>query len=265
MKNIKLLALLSLSMLLWSCDNDEDMTSETMGSVTLNFDNVAGEEDVTLATEGSTEYPYSNANDQAFNIQMMGYYISEIKLTGENISYEDELYADAETSKGYYHVQEDVSGSGVIKLNDVPSGSYTQVTFTLGIDGSTVQEGALGGVLNPENGAWFWNWNVGYIAFALEGSAADAGSDNQQIAFHIGGWGDPNNVKEITLDLPTALVVGDETSSMAHIKVDALKAFTGHMNVDFTSTYSVHSPAAGEHLAYNVAEAFHAHHVMNNQ
>ncbi|MEQ8470410.1 MAG: hypothetical protein RIC35_04460 [Marinoscillum sp.] len=265
MKNIKILAILSLSILLWSCDKDNDMTKETQGTVTLNFDNVAGEADLTLAVDGSTEYPYSNANDQAFNVRMMGYYISKIKLTGDNLMYEDEAYADTEISKGYYHVQESVSGSAMIELADVPSGSYSQITFTLGIDGSTVQEGALGGVLNPENGAWFWNWNVGYIAFALEGSAEDAGSENKQIAFHIGGWGDPNNIKEISLDLPTALVVGDQTSSMAHIKVDALKTFTGHMNVDFASTFSVHSPAAGEHIAYNVADAFYAHHVMNNQ
>ncbi len=249
----------------FSCDDSTDVEKEAFGKVSLMFENVVGETELSLAAEGATDYPYSNSLQQTFNIDLMGYYISKISLIGDGLTYDDIVLVDATSAKGYYHVVAGESGSNMISLEDVPAGSYGQIKFTLGVDGSTVQEGALGGVLNPENGAWFWNWNAGYVAFMIEGSSEVAGSEDHKMRFHVGGWGEPNNVKEIALHLPVAIIVGDETSSMAHIKVDALKAFTGTTDIDFSSTYAVHSPMAGQPIANNLINAFAAHHVMNNQ
>lgn len=269
---MKIFNALALAMLVLSvaCSDDETEvhSHQTSGTVTLMFDNFAGHDDLILEDYGSDNYNLTNALDQTFNISLMGYYISEIQLLGsEGLLYEDSVSASAETSHGFYHIVEDINGvfNHMISFQDVPMGSYNQIRFKLGVSGDVVQEGAQGGILNPGNSSTrFWNWNAGYVAFKIEGNSAHSGSEDGIMKFHVGGWATPNNVKEITIDLSTPLVVGDESSSMAHIAVDALNAFAGHMNIDFGMTYSIHSPSAGEHMAHNLEGVFSVHHVEND-
>lgn len=259
---IQLILCISIAFFMVAC-GDDDTKKETTGSVTLNFDAMVGDTDLELASEGSQDFPYSNSLEQAFNIDLLGYYISEIKLTKEDGSvFEDEVFADATTARGFYQVLENDAASQHIDLSAVPSGEYTSVTFTVGIKGTTVAEGATGGVLDPANGAWFWNWNVGYIAFGIEGNSTSSGSEGDELAFHIGGWSDPNNVKEIALDFPHHLIIGENTESELHIAVDVLEIIE---SLDFTTTYSVHSPAAGQPLAEKLSGVFEIHHVENDE
>lgn len=248
--------------------DDNDNLADGVGSVTVRFDNIINDEELALVDYESTEsFPFTNSLNQSFNIDLVKYYISEIKLIGmgDTEDYADLVSATAEAATGFYHVEESVSSSQMIELANVPDGMYNQVQFTLGVRGDIVEEGALGGVLDPANGAWFWNWNVGYIAFALEGNSPDVGSeDGSHMAFHIGGWSDPNNVKQISLDLPHHLIVQDGSSSMTHVQVDMMDVVNGDANVDFSTTFAVHSPGAGVEIANNLPNAFKVHHVQNN-
>ncbi len=259
MKNLNALALCACILFSVSCSDDKE--EETFGAVTLNFDNVVGDEDLSLASEGSAEFPYTNSASQTFNIDLLGYYISEIRLVNsDGTVFADKLLATASESKGYYQVLEDDAESQLIDLSNVPSGSYESLIFTVGVRGNTVAEGATGGILDPANGAWFWSWNVGYIAYGVEGNSTASGSDGDELAFHIGGWSDPDNIKEVTLELPTPLVVGEGTESELHIHADVLEILE---SLDFTTTYSVHSPAAGQPLAETLPDVFEIHHVEN--
>lgn len=275
-KNIWALALIAI--VLFSC-SEEPVEAEQTGTFQVFFDNKIGASEVKLKEGGDTSYDYETATGQKFNVSMLGYYVSKIQLSGpDGAYYEDEISVNASAAKGYYHVLESVAGSGSISLKNVPAGKYSQLTFTIGVDEAGVQEGAAGGVLDPVNGGWFWNWNAGYIGFAIEGNAENSGQEFVDwgngvetqagtFSFHIGGWKTVadnenfvNNVRTITLDFGTTVTVSEQLAPMAHVVVDALKLLDG-TQVDFSTTYAIHAPKQGAPFADELANCFSVHHV----
>lgn len=282
-------AFAALSMLMvTSCkkdDEDDDTTiPQTYGTFSMSFENKVGDNALSLTTPPSTNYPYT-ANGEAFNITSFGYYINSIVLEGPNGErFEDPMNVSANASevKGYYQVIEGETASKTITLKDVPSGKYNKVTFKIGISEDGVQEGAAGGILDPANGAWFWNWNAGYIGMAMEGYAEN--SPFQETDFgggvvyydnafflHVGGWKDipadstgvvkfVNNVKTITLSLGVDATVDENKEPNAHIIFD-IKKVLDMGQIDFSTTYSVHSPAKGQPFAQHFHHAFSVDHV----
>ena len=262
--------------LLSACKKDE--AKATFGTFYLQFDNIVGDQDLTIADAASSDFKYTNSLDQNFNVSLLGYYITNIKLEGPN----GEVFVDPVTTgaaaadvKGIYQVLESSTTSQTIGLSNVPSGKYDKVTFTLGIPADIVQEGATGGVLDPAEGAWLWNWDAGYIGLAFEGRspaspvAASQWNPENSVQIHIGGWKDitdnpmmVNNVKTFTLDFGTSVSVSDKLEPKAHIEMDLLEVIDGHHgSADFTSTNQVHTPAGGTEFAENLHSAFVVDHV----
>ncbi len=255
-------------------------SEENKGVFQIKFDHKVGAQDLSLsAANDSVNFMYQTNDGQDFNITNFGYYVTEVRLTGPNgESYSDEMEATAAGSKGYYHVLEDNSASQLISLSNIPEGTYDQITFTLGVKEEGVQSGASGGVLDIANGAWFWNWNAGYIGFSVEGFAANSNQDyvdfgggfvthQGKTAFHIGGWKDvpdntnfTNNIRTVTLDFGTTIEVRENLNPQAHVIADVLK-FYDNATVDFSSTYAVHSPGAGAPFADHAASVFSIDHV----
>ncbi|MCC6723623.1 MAG: hypothetical protein IT258_03880 [Saprospiraceae bacterium] len=262
--------------LLSACKKDEEKA--TFGTFYLEFDNIVGDQDLTLVDAANSDFKYANSHDQNFNVSLLGYYITNIKLEGPN----GEVFVDpvatgaaAADVKGIYQVLESITASQTIGLTNVPSGKYDKVTFTLGIPADIVQEGATGGVLDPAEGAWLWNWDAGYIGFTFEGRspaspvAASQWNPENSVQIHIGGWKDitdnpmmVNNVKTITLDFGTSVSVSEKLEPQAHIKMDLLEVIDGHHgSADFTTTNAVHTPAGGTEFAENLHSAFVVDHV----
>ena len=279
MKILKLLAAFAPMLILSSCNEDGDVEPQEVGTFQLYFDNKVGSSDITLKDPGSTDYDFETTSGELFNISKLGYYVSKISLSGPSGEvFEDEVLVNAGESKGYYHVLEGTSTSQNILLENVPAGTYDQVTFTIGVAEDGVQEGALGGVLDPANGGWFWNWNAGYIGLIVEGNAKNSGQEYvdwgngsetlaKTFSFHIGGWKDVpdnenfvNNVQAITVDFGTTVTVGEELSPLVHVVVDVMKMLEG-ASVDFSTTYSVHSPKGGKVFADQLDQVFSVHHV----
>lgn len=277
MKYISYLFLATL-IIVSSCSEDEPTEIET-GTFQLKFDNFAGATEIDLVNPGSTDYMFTTTSGEPFNITTFRYYISKVKLEGpDGEVFEDEMNvsANADDVRGFYLVNEADASSKFITLKGIPAGRYNKVTFTIGIGEEGIEEGAAGGILDPAEGAWFWNWNAGYIGFAIEGGAANSGQERiegdgwlieeKSYALHIGGWKEVtpadgetqkfvNNLKEVTLDFDSNLRVGAGLDPNAHIVVDALKLLDG-ANIDFSSTYAVHAPKAGQAFAQFIPEAF---------
>lgn len=254
-----------------SCgEENEDPQTEVAGTVSIEFDNFVGSSMVNLKETGSTNYNYTTTSGHEFNLTRVQYYVSKIILTGENGEmFEDELNvsASADEIRGYYFIQESESASKLVELSNVPAGTYTQITFNLGIDEEGVQEGAAGGILDPASGAPFWNWNAGYIGMTVEGQT-DV-TEDKAFAIHVGGWKDIvpddgttqkfyNNVKTITLNLDVDMNVSETLEPEIHIVADIQKVLG---SIDFTATPQVHSPAAGRVFADNLESAFVVDHV----
>ena len=282
-KIYKIAVIVISSFIITACSSDDDNTSgmET-GSVEIKWDNIVGSMDMNLVQKEDLNYAYSTADDQEFNITAFGYYINRIVLEGPNAErYEDEVSISAAESKGVYHVVEGDFASTNTILSNVPAGKYNKITFTVGIPEEGVQEGAAGGVLDPAGGAWFWNWNAGYIGFLVEGHASTSSQAYNEIdgfvvpeksfAIHIGGWrdiepieGEPqkfvNNVKTITLNFDSDITVADNQQPSVHLLVNA-KALFDESQIDFSTTYAVHAPANGKPFADVLQDVFSYSHV----
>lgn len=268
MKNLQYILFgLTILLVTFSACTKEEATE--YGQFSLDFDNKVGTEAVALNASGSTDYPFTTQMSQNFNIQMLGYYISRVELTGPNgESYSDEVSTGntSDEVKGFYQVEESNDASKSITLENVPVGTYNQITFTLGIEADYVEDGANAGVLDPANGGWLWNWDSGYIFYKLEGTSPASTRSDNGFRFHIGGWKEiagntalTNNVKRITLNFPTSAEVTTSSDEEAHIIMDVLKVLDGHHAVDFSTTNMVMNPAAGADIAHSLETAFMVH------
>lgn len=249
------------------------------GSFDVEFENKVGRQPVLLrASTDSTTFDYTSANGEKFNLTTFGYYVSAFTLTGPNgESYSENLEANALGSKGYYHVVEGKSGSNFFTLNNIPEGTYDRISFTLGVGSEGVMSGAAGGVLDPAQGAWMWNWNAGYVAMKIEGFS-DSSPQTFAVSsrftkregsyfLHVGGWKDvpgnenfTNNLKTITLDFGTPMEVRENLNApLVHIITDVAKVLDA--NHTFSQDFSVHSPKAGVSLANSAQSAFSVDHV----
>ncbi|WP_139230200.1 MbnP family protein [Lishizhenia tianjinensis] len=277
----KIIGMFAIAVFAVACKKEDiqQNQNEYKGEILVNFDLKAGSSPLALRAAGDTvNYDYNTSNNQAFNVSNFGFYVSAFTLSGPNgESYTQEMKATAESAKGYYKVEASNPSSSFINLDNIPEGSYDQVSFTIGVGEEGVQSGASGGVLDPANGAWFWNWNAGYIAMKVEGSAADSPQEfvdqgngssipAKRMEFHVGGWKDVegsmfvNNLKTLTLDFGSPILIGEKYAPEAHVVVDVLPFFNASNN-DFTTSYSVHSPMAGAPFAATFQSMFVMDHV----
>ena len=279
-KNYILLFTILLSV---SCSSDDNENNEeSVAAVEIKWDNIVGDKNLELVAKEDLNYAYKTSDDQAFNISTFGYYVTKIILEGPNGErFEDLVEVSANDAKGVYHIVEGALNTNTL-LENVPVGAYNKITFTIGVPEEMVKEGAVGGVLG-EDGAWFWTWNSGYIGFAVEGHASSSTQtasedDNGRIvtpkksfAIHVGGWRDIpaadgneqkffNNVKTISLNFDETMVVAPKQQPSIHLTADVLSLFE-RTNVDFSTTFAVHSPAKGKDFAEVLEEVFSFSHI----
>ncbi|HTF19004.1 MAG TPA: MbnP family protein [Chryseolinea sp.] len=265
MKRISSLFQITLVLLLSACSNENN--DPATGPLTLEFDNVVGPTNLQLNT---AEFIYTNSKGESYSVTSLSYYVSNIKLKRSDGSvYEDPMASDG--SKGYYLVEEIDAGSQEITLENIPAGEYTEVTFTIGVDASQLNQGAQRGALDPAKGL-FWSWNSGYIFMAIEGVSPASTEPENIFQFHVGGYKDDatsnqaNNVKTITLGFNgDAAPVRAQHKPEVHLLFDVNKFLNGAgEQVTFTSNASRHSPKACENLADNISSSFVVDHVHAN-
>lgn len=238
------------------CSDDESPAKNT-GSVVFEFDARVGTQNLQLGSG-----TYKNSLNQDFSVDVLRYYISNIKLKkAEGTIYEDPMSEDG--SKGYYLIDDSDPVSTFIELKNVPAGSYTEAEFTIGIDATRISEGAQTGALDPAHGL-FWSWNSGYIFMQFEGTSPVSTEDDDAIMYHVGGYKtDPANamlvnnikVKSITFGGDEAKV-SPKTEPEIHIIIDVLKFFEGDKTIDFSTAGQCHMPSCGSGIAANYVNTF---------
>jgi hypothetical protein len=128
-------------------------------------------------------------NDRMLKIHNLKFYISNVKLLSNDsvLFAENESYhlLDFTENKNSFHV--------ICNLK-----SFTQLSFELGVDSVTNENGVKGGDLDPINGM-YWAWQSGYINFKLEGQYSNdsklqvENSKHNTFEYHLGGFLAPNN------------------------------------------------------------------------
>ena len=261
MKLISFIFIPLISVLLLSCDDDDSL--EGTGTVTIEFDNRIGEEQLELNTN------YVNASGETFSISKLNYYISNVILTTTG----GQQFVIPQDSS-YFLVLEDEEASQEITLRNIPTGDYNRITFTIGVDSlrSTMDISKRQGVLDPAQGhdGMYWTWNSGYIFFKMEGTSPSAPAEQEhKYYYHIGGYGgfdtpSLNNIRDRTIDMgsATALVRSDKAPQI-HIHVDVLELFQSPALVSIAQNPTVMFSDYSRVISANYVNMFKYDHVHN--
>lgn len=234
MKKLNLLGLFALLLLLVtvsSCekedDDDHDHDHDGVGTVELNFDYVWGMSQAPFSLNTALTHPM---NGEVLTFETMKFYISNIQLKNEDGT----VWSETES----YHLV-DAASSSTISLANVPSGHYTELSYTVGVDSARNVGGAQTGALSPANNM-FWSWNSGYIMIKAEGTEASLGS----FAYHLGGFSGANNiVTSLSSDFnATHLVLNNDATKTINVSVNPARFW--HTSGGLANVPDIHMPGA---------------------
>jgi hypothetical protein len=220
--------------------------ADPTGSVSLRLSHMAGTEPLQLQT------PYINSQGDTVRISKFHYYISNVRLSGPDGSYTE--------PEGYHLLRHDEPSSLQLSLGSVPVGTYTTLSFLIGVDSLRNVSGAQTGALDPIHGM-FWDWNTGYIMAKLEGTSPAAGSANKNFVYHVGGFKGANSgLRTVSLQLPAPLTVTDGGNARVYMHADVLRWFGPAPHaIDLSSLYfRMNVDAGSASLADNYARMFGA-------
>ncbi len=214
------------------------------GQVKIQLEFYVGNEKLVLDT-----FTYKNNLGQLYTISKFKCYLSNISLIQTN---KKEF-----TTSEYYLVDEDDVDSKVINLENVPSGEYSSINITIGVDSIHNCSGVQSGALDPVKGM-FWAWNTGYIFMKLEGHSPESKSPGNIFEYHIGGFKEPNNcIRTVTLKFEkSTLSVLREEASVIKIKVDLSEILKTPTTVDFPKLSSVTDFNNATKIADNYKDMF---------
>ena len=251
--------------ILFSCDTSQPgVDPNAKGSITIEFDNVAGSQDLVLNTG-----TYKNATGESFSVSKLNYFISNIQLLKSDGS----TYVVPKDSS-YFLITESQAESQQVKLNNVPVGNYTGLQFTVGVDSLksisdiSQRKGVLDTGTGPTNDeAMYWDWNPGYIFLKLEGTSSVATSPNSKFYYHIGGFGGRtsktlNNLRTAKIDFAgkTAVVTKDLHPEV-HLLADVIKIFDGTTKVSIFANSTVMFTDYSKNIANNYINMFTLDHI----
>lgn len=167
---------------LHSCKETEDKPAPitTFGTAEIEFEHVWGMGQDPFALNTTLVHPMTK---DTVKFTTLKYYVSNIQLKKSDGTW----WTDIES---YYLVDLSIVEGNLLKLKNIPSGTYTAMKYVLGVDSLRNVSGAQTGALSVSN-AMFWSWNSGYIMIKAEGLSPQSASGD--FAFHLGGYMGENN------------------------------------------------------------------------
>ncbi|AWK05701.1 hypothetical protein HYN56_16220 [Flavobacterium crocinum] len=247
MQNLKKYLLLSITALAFvSCSDNDD--NPVANNVTLEFNNTFKNTTIVLGNAASTSATTNtSAAGQVHHFSELKYVISNIRLVKDN---GDEVpYNVNDLDKGATVIDQAKTASLSYVLSNVPSATYKQIKFGLGIK---AEQNTLDQVRFPNfyalaganDTAMMWEWGSGYRFTKIEGFYD---TDNKTMSIHTGstveGTKDVpssytqgvNAYRDITLNLTTNAVVGSKAPKIK-IQADFDKMLSGKSNTITLST-----------------------------
>jgi hypothetical protein len=199
---------------------------------------------------------YTNAAGDTFNITLFKYYLSNFSLVDNN-------GGKVALAPGYFLVSEDSAASKKI-VQQCPEGTYTAISFMIGVDSVLNFSGPQSGALDPLHGM-FWTWNSGYIMAKLEGTSPSSRLPNHMLQFHIGGYRAPHvTQRPVTLPLPAALVIGPGQQPRVDLQADAMTWFNGAYPLSFRQMAGFMTPGTpADRIADNYQHMFSVKKIVN--
>mgnify|MGYP000140182256 CR=1 FL=1 len=260
----KLFLLVSIVAGFSACNSEsvEPIGPNDKNNVTIEFENRVAAQTLVL-----NDTKYTNSSGEDFTITTLNYFISNValkKTDGTVVKMPDQ----------YFLVRQADKSTLMPVLKDVPAADYTEMTFTIGVDSvkgisSVEQRTGVLDVASYGTDNMYWSWNSGYIFFKMEGISSVAPTNTggiKKYQYHVGGFGGrtaatANNLRTVTVSLPSVASVRKSKSPTIHLIADISKVFSGVSPLKIASGAVVMSPTAAGPIANNYAKAFSVDHI----
>lgn len=249
-RSILLIALTVMSVAITSCKKENPTPEEPTTPVATETGNAK----VALIHQwGNTGADFEMATElthpmsgEKFTFTTMKYYVSNLRFKNENGTW----WAHPES---YFLVDVATPASTELAISGIPAGTYTEMSYVLGVDSTRNVSGAQTGALSTTHGM-FWSWNTGYIMAKAEGTSPD--SQNNSFAYHLGGFQGANNI--VTLKTAsfgtTPLIVSKNSQSTINLNANIARIFH---SMSVATTSNVMMPGAtAKSIATNFYDGF---------
>lgn len=272
MKNIlyQSLFVVFLAFLFVSCSSDDENTNSGFGSLVLEFDNaygITGGINDNLILGVPTQ---ANSSSEKLTVGHLKYIVSNVVLSkadGSTFTYPKE--------QSYFIANEEGGDAGSeFKLNNIPAGDYTKVTFGIGVDKEQFDKGAAGAgdfLAVAQKEGMLWTWSAGYKFVSFEGTFVSPTVPNATpFKVHTGQTGTDYNYTTVTLDLPTKARVTTKITPTVHLIADANKIVDGVHKIKLSDNNGkgmgaeIMSGANLPLITENVSKMFKVDHVHND-
>ncbi|WP_281233985.1 MbnP family protein [Flavobacterium gelatinilyticum] len=247
MQNFKQYLLFAAAVLTFSsCSSDDD--NPAANNVTLEFNNTFKNTTIVLGdAAAASATANTSAAGQVHHFSEVKYVISNIRLIKDDGS--EVPYNVNDLDKGAAVIDQSKTASLSYVLSNVPSASYKQIKFGLGIK---PEQNTLDQVRFPKfytaaganDTKMMWEWGSGYRFTKIEGFYD---TDNKTMSIHTGSTVEGTNgvpasytqgvnaYRDITLNLTGNAVVGSSAPKIK-IKADFDKLLSGKTNTITLST-----------------------------
>ncbi|MBT2161133.1 MbnP family protein [Zobellia barbeyronii] len=263
MKNSLLALSAVFALFMTSCSSDDNASDDDSltgsGEISIKYDNGFNGNDLVLGTANA-----ANANGEAITVNRFNYIVSNFRLV--NAAGEEFTYAKDDS---YFIISQETEDDQ-IALANIPAGEYTTLKFGVGIDQEKYLQGAEGQgdfLTLAEDNNMMWSWQAGYKFLNFEGTfTSETITEATEFKIHMGSHGSSlDNYKEVTLELPNNVVVGDGVDSNIHLKIDASKILVGATNsIELTEKQVIMVDAEkSPQIAVNTSEMFVVDHIHN--
>lgn len=222
---------------LWGCGKDTSTTTTNpeFGMVKVVVEHKVDNQPFVLSTS-----VLKDSLNNSIIPNAVSFYLSNLTFTGtkpftENLSYH--LVRVSSTSD-----------SSVFLIKNVPTGTYSGLDMSFGVDSVANSRTDFVGDLDISN-HMSWNWDTGYKFLLLEGSYVAPGEPNKGVVCHLGrqeafgkiNWSGFNN---------NSLVVGNEKTTTLRLSANYEKLFEG---VNVKTNFMVMGPGVPNR---NIAQNF---------
>nr|WP_315130815.1 MbnP family protein [uncultured Flavobacterium sp.] len=254
-KNI--LAVVAISVVLFSCTNNDDEAITGEGSLKVEFDNIYKTADFAANTN------YTNSNGEIVSVSKVKYIVSNIVLTkadGTTFTYPK--------SQSYFILDELTPSTLVLNLSGIPAGNYTKIKYGIGVDKAQWEAGATGQgdfLTTAQAAEMMWSWSAGYKFVAFEGTFTSATvTAATQFKVHTGQTGTDYNYAEVALDLPVDALVRTTITPQIHIMADLSQIVDGTNTINLSEGATIMGGAKLALVTANIANMFEVEHVHND-
>lgn len=222
MKSFNYLILILIVSVNFACTSENTPTQET-SELRINFKPSVGDENLIYSE------PYSKNGGEIFSVETFKFIISNIVFITSN---GDEFVYPQEDS--YFLLDQRADTYQHIFLSNIEANDYTAMRFGLGVDQSKYP---LNGVDNfipgTQDEGMIWSWSAGFIFLKLEGEySSTTNTIVRPYRYHIGSHGENlDNYREVYLEFPQPLTIGELVNSEINMNFDVLKIFSSEYDM----------------------------------